>query len=159
MTRVASKAVKTYETWHQKEAKKLQPITYDFPESVFCVGRAVHILYYSDKWEKDGDGYEYSHDFDTKPFVYTVEGQGTRKGVKSLLGVKSLNTQIAMPILAVTKEMTIVTTGGKEKRIQLAGAPFLCCSNNRKTLVIFVDDDPIFINGGKMIVTARGIVN
>jgi hypothetical protein len=151
--------------WHQKNPKELKELSVDWPEHVYCCGKAEQILYKSDKWEKDGDFYTYDHVFDTRPDVYCSDKsilsefiKGRAKKVTSLLGIKSLDTPVAAPALAKTVELTISLSDGTGQTISFSSYPLLCCTLDKKTLIICAKNDVLFIRGGKMHVTERGIV-
>ncbi len=151
-----NRAISNHEMWHQKEADLLELCYYDFPKAVRAVGDATHILYYSDKWEEPGKGFEYSHYFDSKPTVYHEDGEGRSKSSDSLLGAKDSRAQLT--VLAVVEEISF-EIGGEEKTLRFTSqSPLLCCTNDRKTLVIFEKNSPFFIRGGSMYVSERGIV-
>mgnify|MGYP003418004945 FL=1 len=147
--------------WHQKERGfGIGDVedTFNFPDTVVCLGRAEEIVYHSDKWEEDGDFFPYTHTFDSHPQVYGL-GVGSReKTVASLLGVQRPNSSSwAMPLLAFVDELTF-DDGKKLRRVKFKGSPVMTCSPDKKTVVILSKSKPFFIRGGKMIVTPRGIV-
>lgn len=173
MSRHLSKAEDHFRLWHQKEPRQIFEVDYDFPDYVHCVGRAEDILYASDKWEEDGNFFDYIHDFDSLPFVYACEGsfdlpvKGQPKSVKKLLQAPSLDGEFSLPILAQVRELVICPVAAKGPRtnpmnrrmLAFDQLPLLCCSPDLKTLIIFSEErGPIFIRGGEMVVTERGIV-
>ena len=98
-------AERSWRMWHQKEPRETLETEVSFPKTVFSVGTARVITYLSDKWEDDGDFYDYVHDFDTDPEVFMTNGDGKTKSVSTLLGVRKLSGELAMPILASVKEL------------------------------------------------------
>lgn len=165
MSDALSKAKKNYTRWHQKNPKEVVEATYDFPETVVDVGRAVRIIYSSDKWEKDGDNHLYEHKFDSRPSVYTEAKGGVRTNpgaievpTKRLLSVDSFRQQLALPVLATVVEL-VYHDGSKERETSFGNRqPLLCAALDMRTLVIFDIPRPFFIKGGEMTVTERGIV-
>lgn len=152
------KPEKIYEMWHQKEVKTAKTRRFTFPEEVFVLGKAETIDYDSDKWERDREFYPYGHNFDSHPTVYGAKGTGARKSVASLLGVRDPNnSEWEMPVLAYCTELCYDDGVGLRK-LRFAGRVVLTCSNDRKTLVILSNSRPVFIRGGQMIATERGIV-
>lgn len=166
LNKISKKAVSAYEMWHQKHPKNFKKIEVDWPSVVYCVGRAEEIIYLSDKWEKDKNFFYYRHLFDTRPYVYCSEkcdlieyANGRKRSVSNLLKVKDLDRDIvASPNLAKTDQLVVSLNGGTIERWNLIGQPTLCCTLDMKTLIICMDGDFLFINGGKMSVTERGIV-
>ncbi len=153
-----SRAEANYETWHQKHVNKIIEKRYEFPKQVFCVGKAVHIMYHSDKWEDEGKGFDYSHYFDSMPSVYKANpAMGSPKSVRNLLKADP-DGELPLPILAGVLEITI-NDGVRDQKTKFEShKPLMCCSDDRKTLIIFAKSGPIFIRGGSMVVTERGIV-
>jgi len=167
-------AEKQYRMWHQKHPHEVNEKTIQFPVEVYCLGTACDILYASDKWEDDGNFYDYSHHFDTHPLVYCEKADGKPKSVAKLLGVRDVEHGcLAMPELAEVKEFTF-HDGKKEQRLGFGAThPLMSCSKDLKTLVIFASKSmggPYFIRSDKtrsnpggstrtgMVVTERGIV-
>lgn len=160
-----SKAEASWRMWHQKEPRDLHEVVYNFPERVFCVGTAETIIYESDKWEKDGRFFDYVHEFDSKPEVYMTEGVRQNPdvpsaSVKRLLGTRDLEGELALPILGHVKEIIISpSSDDPDHCIRFRDNPIMCCTADHKTVVIFSEKKgPIFIRGGRMVVTERGIV-
>jgi hypothetical protein len=173
MTRHLRQAEDHFRLWHQKDPREIFEVDYDFPDYVHCIGRAEDILYASDKWETDGNFFDYIHDFSTLPFVYACEGSfdlpsvGRPKRVDRLLQAPNLHEEFSLPILAQVRELVICPAGSsgsrskavRRRKIQFDQLPLLCCSPDLRTLVIFSDErGPIFIRGGEMVVTEHGIV-
>jgi hypothetical protein len=170
-------AAALYEMWHQKHPRNVIPKTYEFnpprrdapranpghegPGVMTAVGRAAEILYSSDKWEKNGDFWPYEHDFDSRPTVYANWGEGRGVQTTSLLQVRDLNDEWEMPLLAFVKSITYDDADGERRRLVFGKkGPVMTCSPDKKTLVILASrkTGPIFVRGGKMVVTERGIV-
>lgn len=170
--RPTGNVVENYKSWHAKAPDTVFGSNYDFPNKVELLGKAIDIIYYADKWEKDGKGFEYIHTFDSKPLVYAKRSYLTgkaaasqQKSVCELLQVKSLSVDLDLPVLAIAKELTIERDSDHHRQTLLfkRSKPVMSCSHDRKTLIIFAYGDdgkeaPIFIRGGTMIVTERGIV-
>lgn len=157
-----SKAEQVWRTWHQKNPRELHEVEYDFPEEVFSIGLAETIIYASDKWEDDGDFYDYVHEHETGAEVFTTDGTGRRASVKSLLGTRQdLKTgELSLPMLGMVKELIVMPHDADAKHsLKFKEKPILSCSLDRKTLIIFSESKgPIFVRGGRMVVTERGIV-
>lgn len=152
-------AIERYKMWHQKEPDRVDEHSYQFPEQVRCMGRAVEILYESDKWEDDGEMYDYVHRFDSRPFLYGVEGAGEVKSVCKLLRIDDINGRISMATLAgVLQLMWEDDEGNPHQKVFDSHKPLMTCTNDRKTIVIFTARGPLFVNGEAMTVTERGIV-
>jgi hypothetical protein len=162
------KAEKNYEKWHDKEPDKVSEASFTFPKEVFEAGRIVQMLYESDKWEADGDMYPYVHDFDSKPPIYcakTVGGlvpYGASRSTAALLCTRDLNGTVALAELAVVQEITVEIEDEDgnvaKQRFAFKQAPLLAGTVDNKTLVLFHSTGPLFINGGRMRITERGIV-
>jgi hypothetical protein len=150
-----------YREWHQKDPTEAVEATFDFPEEVVVVGKAQRVVYASDKWEKEI--YLYEHDFDSHPEVYMVAKKGVKHGdavnTKHLLGVKSFKEALPLPILATTQELTFLDGSKPNRTVFGRRQPLLCSTLDKRTLVIFDFPRVIFIRGGSMRVTERGIVN
>lgn len=160
-----SKAEASWRMWHQKEPRELHEVSYQFPSHVFCVGTAETIVYASDKWEKDGKFFDYVHEFDSRPEVFMVDGQRRNpaappSSVKKLLGTRDLEGELALPILGHVKEIIISPPDdAPDHCIRFRDNPIMCCTADHKTVIVFSETKgPIFIRGGKMVVTERGIV-
>lgn len=154
-------ACRAFRLWHQKEPSEVFDTDYPLEEyDVFLAGTADEILYVSDKWEDDGRMYDYIHDFDSAPSVFTTEGYGDEEDPAELLRVPKVakDAEASLPILAAVKRITIVRDDGSKHQIRFREPPMLCCSLDKKCLVILTEDvGPIYIRGGRMHVTARGI--
>lgn len=162
-TEVSDDVARAYRMWHQKHPKTVRQVTYDFPESIPVLGTALRIVYWSDKWEADDDGYFYEHDFDSRPPVYGEfhkRGAGARHvdTAKDLLKVPSVNSTMEFPILADAVELSIDVPGEGVRTLQFKRPPVMLCTKDRKALVI-LHERPIVIRGSRMRVTERGIVN
>lgn len=166
----AKKAGKHYKLWHQKQPESYKMASYTFPKKMTRLGRATNILYFSDKWEDDGKGYEYTHDFTSKPDVYASPGLVKALGI-AIENPKSTDTQralkcspdgdIPMSFMALALEMT-VDCDGEDMTIPFGKASAsVWCLPDRKGVLIFVgESNPqcLIIRGGRMVVTERGIV-
>jgi len=151
-------AERHFTMWHQKNPHELLEATVQFPAQVACVGEATQTCYGSDKWHKDGDFEEYFHDHDGGVKVYMASDDGD-VDTRRILHVRSLDGELAMPILAKTREITYRMADGRKRTLRFTDAPMLCCTPDKKTLAIFSSKlGPILIRGGKMLVTKRGIV-
>ncbi len=156
-----SKAEQVWTMWHQKdEPRQLVEAEWDFPDFVFHAGQADTIVYSSDKWEDDGDFHDYVHDFDSRPSVYAYAGDGNERSVARLLGVRDLSGDMPLTVLAIVKEFIYTPLGHPRQCVRFADPPLLCTTNDKKTLVILSEErGAIFVRGGTMHVTERGIVN
>ncbi len=150
-------ALGTYRMWHQKHPTKVFSMTFDFPELVGELGKALRIVYWSDKWEDKG-GYFYEHDFDSRPPVFSSTDEGG-VGTHRLLRTQSVHDEMQLPVLAEVHELSVDTKAGGVKTFAFKKPPVMCCTADKKTLVVLYKRDPILIRGGRMHVTERGIVN
>ncbi len=161
------RAAATYRMWHQKHPDAVDEQDYHFPERISPIGFADAIIYKSDKWEDDGDFYEYHHEFDSHPEVF-MEGDvapfpaSRAVSTARLLRVPDVraSTSTSMPLLATVQTLVIAPfDGGPKHNLHFRNPPPLCCTTDKKTLVILSDTmGPIIISGGKMVITERGIV-
>lgn len=166
LDRIMKRAFGAYEMWHQKHPEEVKEVSVDWPDVVYCIGRAEEIIYKSDKWEKKNDFFTYFHVFDTRPYVYCSKksdlmdfANNRKRSVSRLLNVRDLkNTPVAAPYLAKTVQLTLSLNNGDGTTLHLRNHPALCCTLDKKTLIVCLKDDLLFINGGKMSVTERGIV-
>lgn len=164
----APKASKLYEMWHKKKPDGAHALSYTFPESVGCIGIARSILYHSDKWEEDGNGYDYEHDFESGPKVYApsdspyfVRGNPVTDTSKIIRA--DINGDVPMPMLAVVREFVYEDLhGAKKEMVFTTHMPLLCMTHDAKGLVIFTSmhgtETPLFVRGGEMRVTGHGII-
>jgi hypothetical protein len=149
--------------WHQKDPTEAWTMTYDFPERLPFLGTALRIIYWSDKWEKPGEGYHYEHDFDSRPPAYgdfrkSKSSSPTTHDTSKLLNVDRVDEQMAFPILAEVVELSLDVPGEGIRTLQFKKPPLMLCSKDKKALII-LHDKPIIVRGGRMRVTDRGIVN
>ncbi len=160
-----SKGERNYKMWHAKEPNKVvRKKVRALNEKYACpVGTGVQILYKSAKWETKN--FEYVHDFGT-PKVYFLESQtrageavGKKRTVNGLVCAKTKSSAPEMALLGTVDELTYKDNTGEIVSISgIRGAKLLGCPDN-KGLLILSKRGPIFIRGGKMRVTARGIVD
>lgn len=157
---VSNDVLGAYRMWHQKAPKEVQGTTYDFPEDISALGVAMRIVYWSDKWEADGKGYHYEHDFDSRPPVYGDMSSKSKRRVDTarLLCVDSVHEQMEFAVLAEVCELSVDVKGEGIKTFSFVRPPLMLCTADKKSLVL-LHDKPIVIRGGKMRVTERGIVN
>lgn len=160
------KASKNFQSWHQKDPSGVVEQTYDFPARVHYAGKMLYMVYESDKWEKDGDFYPYEHDFDSHPSFY-VPRYATKlkpdlrryRSGKRLLCVPDLTGDVPLTMLAIVAEMVIKQRDGKRQKFTFKELPVMAGTQDNKTLVIFSDEGPLFVSGGRMRITERGIVH
>jgi hypothetical protein len=155
------RAADLYRLWHQKEAEEDIEVL-DLPLEaieVFHAGRADSILYVSDKWEDDGNVYDYSHEFDSGPSVYMEDGEGDQGDVEELLQTAvSARAKAPFPVLAGVKELILVDDDGNKRVLRFKVTPMLLMTLDKRGLLILSKElGPIYIRGGKMHVTERGI--
>lgn len=160
-------AIEAWRMWNQKEVRSVSPAEYDFPEVVVPVGKADRILYSADKWEEDGDFFTYYHDFDSHPFVYTEKGASMTKGISGkgkgidvaqVFGVETVDDSWSVPVLAYALELIWTTPDGRKAKKKFKKDTIMSCAEDLKTLCILSEDAPVFIRGGSMVITERGIV-
>lgn len=165
------RAFAIYKLWTEKEpdvsSMWRDPVTQrtvDWDELQFAqLGRAKDILYISDKWEADGVLERYHHPFDTLPAVYcaTEDAEGKERPLAQLVGEPvSKAKALQLVLLAVVEELVVVREGKTNLTLRYKDdPPPLCSTRDKKGLVIITKDrGPIFVRGGQMTVTSRGIV-
>ena len=79
MTRRLPASLKSlFRMFHGKTPKAVQPATFYDPKSLIHLGRAVAIVYETDKLHGGGDGKicEYIHDFETEVHLFMDERRG-----------------------------------------------------------------------------------
>lgn len=215
--RTVSSAAKLFELWHSKEPDAVEELDYPLEDiPVFRAGYLDCITYFSDKWEADGDCYDYVHDCDSKPSVFMEEGgnvpcffvtqggsdahgpftldqmlennveqyevcqaiEGMQLGesleidrytVHCYPGIPGDPSELmatkvasdathAMPILAGVKELIVIEDTGHQRCIRFKTLPkLLLCHDKKGLLCLSGELGPIYIRGGKMHVTERGI--
>jgi hypothetical protein len=157
---VSNRTLGLYRMWHAKDPSKLIETTFDFPDVVGELGRAMRIIYWSDKWKENGSGDYYEHDFDSEPPVFCESSDYKERSVERLMQTPGLNeTKSEWPILAEVCELSVRLHEGNVKTFRFKKPPLLLCTPDKKCICILYKKEPIFIRGGRMKVTARGIVN
>lgn len=153
-----SKGVRVYQEWHAKDPQNIVKIKVPsgLPEEVFAVGKALQIAYRSGKWKKGKATDDYEHDtkWTDPPTIYHETGDGRGRLVDSFLK----NDVIVH--LGECLEVIGEDANGEPLEIDIGSRrPKLVCTNDYKTLIILHKEGPIFINGGSMRITERGIVD
>lgn len=163
----AEKYAHLYEMWHAKEPDGAHLVEYTFPTNLVCIGTAEAIVYHSDKKERDGDGFDYEHMFDTTPEVYAPAGNPffapmgrpvpTQKILRS-----DPNDKVVLAAFGVVNELEINVGDNEALRMHFRNhEPLLCMTTDKTGLIIFAtmqgQQVPLFIRGGKMHVTSHGI--
>lgn len=151
-------AARVYRMWHKKHAEEVIEAEYPLDEvDVFYAGIGDSILYSSDKWEEDGDFWDYIHEFDSGPSVFLAEGDDAPVDPRNLMR-NDLDGELALPVLAFVKELIFVRDDGSKRSLRFRSPPIMSCSEDKKALVILTDNiGPIYVRGGKMHITERGI--
>jgi hypothetical protein len=155
--RVDAHAAENFRMWHQKNPRELLEAKFTFPKEVARVGRAVSICYVSDKWEDDGAFHDYVHGFDSGPGMYAADGDGPVKDTAKLLGSRTVNDTMSLTVLAYAFQV-VVEVDGEEHEVLFDPPVPMVCGKNKRVLILLDKQGPIFIMGGKMTVTERGIV-
>lgn len=159
-------AEQLYQMWHEKSPRKQVEEVMDFPTKVFKVGVATHILYESDKWEKDGKFINYIHKFTSLPNLFAENGMVLPADVEpisqaktaKMMGVPQMEGSYGFPVLARVLALRW-SDGHKARKITFKSyKPVMSCSVNQKTVVIFADEI-LLIHGGSMVVAAPGIMD
>lgn len=214
-------AIKLFRLWHSKEAQTVEDLEYPLEDiDVYRYGYLDCITYFSDKWEDDGDCYDYVHECDSKPSVFMQEGgpvacfyvndgrsvhgpfsleemldnnresdelcaeleemepgdelqvgggadaefmivctPGEQGDPEELLATRvASSATAAFPILAGVKELILVDDHGDKRCVRFRTLPkLLLCHDKKGLLIISGELGPIYIRGGKMHVTERGI--
>lgn len=162
------KAAELYKMWHDKAPTGAHVVPFEFPERVMPIGKAVSIVYHSDKWETDGEGYNYKHDFDSRPTVYAPAS--SRLPVRMNPTVPTgeiikgdINGTVAMPMLALVYQFVYEDDNNKKNILLFDEAqPLMCMTEDAKGLVMFLFDGkhniPLFVRGGEMYINSHGII-
>ena len=163
-------ADQNFEMWHRKTPRRDNYIKNAIDPAkhhhMACIGWATDIVYSSDKWEKDGVFYPYEHDFSSRPKVY-VPSSSVPKGEKTVgqlrntarfLGESSLSGVKALAQLAFVEELIYEDVEGDECRLMVGAKAKMASSPDKKTLIILASFGPVFVSGGRMVITSRGIV-
>ena len=160
-----------FRMWHRKDPRRRITVKNAIDPKkhaeMASIGRALDIVYSSDKWEKDGTFYPYEHDFTSKPKVWvpvsTVPSSdeivGRHRKTAGFLGERNLTGAKAVAQLAFVEELLYLDADGDETRLIVGKKAIMACSPDRKTVLILASFGPVLISGGKMIVTSRGIVH
>jgi len=166
--RLILNGVDAYQEWHSKDPTKLTTIKTRLPDTVYQLGRAEMIAYRSGKWHDGNKTDDWEHHFDSRPFIYHEDGEGRSKSVSSMIRKSNpsdfddVDNPKNLPVLVDLGkciELTFTVSGGEVHKITLGRSfPKMCCTTDKKTLVILHKDGPIFIKGGQMRITERGIV-
>lgn len=172
--KAAQKAAEMYRMWHQKHPDGFGAAEYDEPSRFQQLGHVVHGSYYSDKWEEDGRGYLYVHDFTSKPALYGDEVmaecviKGDRKRGKAVFKPSAdvlrcdLQEPVVLAFMCMFKTLTVMDGTTKvDVDLTAENAPAFCLPDKKGILVFVGTDEPacLVIRGGKMVVTDRGIVH
>lgn len=156
-------AKQIYRMWHAKEADEFFSVKEKLlDEDYACeVGTATDIVYQSAKWEKVP--HRYHHEF-KNPSIYFVdsqtregEGTGKIKKVRTLLATRSDKPEFAF--LGEVEALQYCDCDGEEVNLGNIKGAALLCTPDKKGLLILSKKGPIFIRGGSMRVTHRGIVD
>lgn len=164
------RARQIYKLWTEKDPsdsslwqEELTERTVDWDSlDIRAIGKGGDIVYTSDKWEKPGVLERYHHPFDSGPSVFSAahEGEaGAPASLARLLGVRDLR-KVTLTLIAVVNEIVIKVPGSKNLTLSFeADPPALCSTLDKQGLVILSKErGPIVVRGGRMRVTARGIV-
>ena len=154
MSKSLTYGVDVYEEWHSKEPSQLKTVKVDPPDRVYACGKGELIAYRSGKWQKGNNTEDYEHLFTSKPTVYHSTGEGR---VRSVGGLLKNDTIIS---LGYCIELTVIGFDGQEYEFPIGRSrkPRMVCTTDKKTVIVLHSKGPIFINGGSMRVTDRGIV-
>lgn len=167
-TREMNHGRKTWRMWHSKDEPRKEYTRTEklLSESHFIpIGKAHEILYASDKWEKNGDNFDYIHEFESHPKVFIPaskasedEATGAPRTTASVLGLRSPKKSLVVAALATAKAFTYYDVDGELVEIQGLKGALVGSSPDKKTLLILAKKGPILVRGGQMRITARGIV-
>lgn len=159
-----------FKMWSNKDPVGAHVVPYEFPEQLHQIGTAKTIIYASDKWEQDGDTYNYIHEFESHPPVYSTSeiAPNSRNNPSmrtSELINADINGDVPLPMLALVKRFEYTDNNtGKSHDLTFSGKemPLLCMTNDAKGIIIFMvrdgKDIPIVVRGGEMYVNAHGII-
>lgn len=146
-----------YRMWNAKQPDEAFALDFNFPEYAGVLGNAMRIVYWSDKWDEDS---YYEHDFDTSPEVYCGSAEDGEKHIDDLTKIRDVNNvESEWPVLAEVCELSLRLLNNRVKTFKFKRPPVMTCTKDKKAVVILYKREPIIIRGGRMRVTARGIVN
>jgi hypothetical protein len=161
------RGIKMYETFHARPPRKVGafPASFELPDDVLVVGKAVHVAYRSDKRDPEtgvipAKPIEYIHEHEAGVVVGLCQddGQGgsVRRVPSSILNVDSL------VLLGQCLEFKWRTPGGEDVTAEgRRPMPLLYATPSGKALVVANHDKrrPLaIIWGGKLRIEWRGIV-
>jgi hypothetical protein len=147
-----------YREWNERDPDKVSVVKVDLPPDgiVGAIGKGVMIAYRSNKWQKDKsttEDYQHDHDKNSPPTIYHESGEGRIKSVDSMLkNDEIIDLGHCIELVGEGPDGEVL-----EFKISESKKARLVCTNDKKTLIILQSGGPIFITGGVMKVTARGI--
>ena len=148
-----------YKMWHQKPVKEVIEIAFVLPRRLTRMGQANRIVYESDKWEEDGEVYPYQHEFTSSPDTFIADPEG-EIDTRDFLEMDDLDDFVLNWIhLGCVAELRVKIPGQKKKRnIVFEDGPLMCRTAEKDTLIV-LHHELMFVRGGTMVITDRGIVN
>lgn len=159
------KARKNYQLWHTREPDAVASRqSKGLDAKAFCkIGRAVNILYESDKWEQKGKKrHLYDHDFDSHPAVYApcrcAPGSCSSVTRSRLLGSGHPAGKAVLTELGTVETFTVETLEGETDHFEFSRKVYLYSTPDLRAIVMPFGSDVFVVRGGEMKVTARGIV-
>ena len=143
------KAEQLYEKFYDFEPRSVTKTPLTIPKTVTCVGKAVAIMYASDKWERKVNYYK--HDFETAVKIYAPGGDHTTPDY--IASVQAM-TKLGRAVGAIYVE------NGKEVNIAFPGCDLYAIPSGKALVVVHKKSrvDALFW-GGKLTITAHGIEN
>ncbi len=151
------KAAKNYRLWHKRDCDEVAVGPETIPDRMIVVGYMIEIMYNSDKWgKKSYKFHDYVHNCESGAAVYSAH-KDANVDTGLLLKSKNWKRRLNLTELGECLEITFERLDGDEQNVDLEGS-ILACTEDRRGLVILGRGSPIILRGGKMIVTARGIL-
>jgi hypothetical protein len=162
-------AVTKYRQFHQHDPRKI--VTYkdvSIPTTAFCVGKAEHVLYRSDKLNpgtgEDEGWIDYIHEHDSGVHVYRCDRDAAQLGEECTVPewIRGRNGRTDLTWLGEC--LGFAYKDGDGKKIEAKGTrplPELYCTPSGKALVVIQGKRRVLaiIWGGRLGVEPRGIVH
>ena len=76
-----------------------------------------------------------------------------------MLCVRDIDGDVPLTMLAIVMEMVVKHSDGTRQKYVFPEPPVMAGTTNNRTLVIFSSKGPLFVSGGRMRITPRGIVH
>jgi hypothetical protein len=153
-----NRALDNYRMWHKRESESTYRVSVEYPDQMAKVGTASEVLYWSDKWRPRGEYELYRHKCDSHAGIYAPRKNGSHPTAE-LLGVANFRAKIPLTDLGFMEEATWRRTDGRAQTMGFPSAVVCSTEDNQALVIIREKGEPLIIKGGKMRVTAAGIVH